>query len=69
MNPDIELACVIVEPGSGKVLALSGGRDYDKSEFNRAISSKRQVGSTIKPFLYCFLLPDKIAGLQGVPKT
>ena len=51
-NPDIELASIIVEPGTGKVLALTGGRDYDKSEYNRAISSKRQVGSTIKPFLY-----------------
>ena len=51
-NPDIELASVIVEPGSGKILALTGGRDYDKSEFNRATRSKRQVGSTIKPFLY-----------------
>ena len=51
-NPDIELSSVIVEPSSGKILALTGGRDYDKSEFNRAISSKRQVGSTIKPFLY-----------------
>ena len=51
-NKDIELSSIIVEPETGKVIALSGGRDYDKSEFNRAISSKRQVGSTIKPFLY-----------------
>ena len=51
-NTDIELSSIIVEPSTGKILALAGGRDYDKSEFNRAISSKRQVGSTIKPFLY-----------------
>ena len=51
-NPDIELSSIIVEPNTGKVLALTGGRDYDKSEYNRAIKSKRQVGSTIKPFLY-----------------
>lgn len=51
-NPNIELASIIMDPNDGKVLALTGGRDYDKSEFNRAISSKRQVGSTIKPFLY-----------------
>lgn len=51
-NPDIELASIVMDPQNGKVLALTGGRDYDKSEFNRAISSKRQVGSTIKPFLY-----------------
>ena len=51
-NSDIELASIIVEPSTGKILALTGGRDYDKSEFNRATNSKRQVGSTIKPFLY-----------------
>ena len=54
-NPDIELSSVIVEPGTGKILALTGGRDYDKSEFNRATSSKRQVGSTIKPFFIILL--------------
>lgn len=51
-NKDIEIAGVVMEPGTGKIIALSGGRDYDKSEFNRAISAKRQIGSTIKPFLY-----------------
>ena len=51
-NKDIELSGIIVKPESGKVLALTGGRNFDKSEFNRAISSKRQIGSTIKPFLY-----------------
>lgn len=51
-NKNIELAGVIMEPKSGKILALTGGRDFDKSEFNRAIQAKRQVGSTIKPFLY-----------------
>ena len=51
-NPNIELAGVVMNPNDGKVLALTGGRDYSKSEFNRAISAKRQIGSTIKPFLY-----------------
>ena len=51
-NEEIEVAGALMEPKSGKILALTGGRDFDKSEFNRAISSKRQVGSTIKPFLY-----------------
>lgn len=51
-NSEIEIAGALMEPTSGKILALTGGRDFDKSEFNRAISSKRQVGSTIKPFLY-----------------
>ncbi len=51
-NENIELAGIIMDPRSGKVLALTGGKDYDKSEFNRAIQARRQVGSTIKPFLY-----------------
>ena len=51
-NPDIEVASIAVEPNSGKIIALIGGRDYSKSQFNRAINAKRQMGSTIKPFLY-----------------
>ena len=48
----IEMASVIIDPNTGKVLALSGGRNYKKSEYNRALSAKRQVGSTMKPILY-----------------
>lgn len=51
-NPDLEVASVVMEPKTGKVLAITGGRDYKKSQFNRATTSKRQVGSSIKPFLY-----------------
>ena len=51
-NSDIQLAGVIMDPKTGKVLALTGGRDYNKSQYNRATMAKRQVGSTIKPFLY-----------------
>lgn len=42
----------MINPKNGDVIALIGGTDYIKSEFNRAINSKRQVGSTMKPFLY-----------------
>lgn len=51
-NQDMQIAAVIVEPKTGKILALTGGRDYQKSQYNRAVQSKRQVGSTMKPFLY-----------------
>ena len=51
-NTDIQMAGVVMDPQNGKVLALSGGRDYNKSQYNRATMAKRQVGSTIKPFLY-----------------
>ncbi|MCK4768655.1 MAG: transglycosylase domain-containing protein, partial [Desulfobacula sp.] len=45
-------ALVAIDTGSGAVKALVGGRDYYKSEFNRAIKSLRQPGSGFKPFLY-----------------
>ena len=52
VDDKLQIASVIAEPNTGKILALVGGKDYSKSEYNRAISSKRQVGSTFKPFLY-----------------
>ncbi|WP_291466244.1 penicillin-binding protein 1A [Desulfobacula sp.] len=45
-------ALVAIDTGSGAVKALVGGRDYYKSEFNRALKSLRQSGSGFKPFLY-----------------
>ena len=51
-NSTLETSSVIMNPNNGEILALVGGRDYNKSSYNRAISSKRQVGSTMKPYLY-----------------
>ena len=51
-NNDLEIAIIMMNPNNGHIIAMSGGNDYIKSQFNRAISAKRQVGSTIKPFLY-----------------
>ena len=51
-NDDIEVSSIMMDPKNGGIIALIGGKDYSKSQFNRAISAKRQVGSTIKPFLY-----------------
>ena len=45
-------ALISMESSTGKILALSGGIDYNQSVFNRAFQSKRQAGSSIKPFLY-----------------
>lgn len=49
---EFETAGIMMDPNNGKVIALIGGKDYSKSQFNRAIKAKRQVGSTMKPFLY-----------------
>lgn len=48
----MQVASVVIKPESGKIVALIGGKDYSISQYNRAYLSKRQVGSTIKPFLY-----------------
>ena len=49
---ELQVASVMVNPYDGGVIALTGGLNYAKSQYNRATMSKRQVGSTMKPFLY-----------------
>ncbi len=48
----IQVASIVVNPDTGGVLGLVGGKDYALSQYNRATRAKRQVGSTMKPFLY-----------------
>lgn len=49
---DIQVAGMMMNPDNGAVMAMIGGTDYSKSQYNRAVSAKRQVGSTMKPILY-----------------
>lgn len=51
-NTEIQVAGMMSNPNNGSILALIGGRDYSKSQFNRALNAKRQIGSTMKPILY-----------------
>ena len=50
--PEIEGSLVALDPHTGRVLAMVGGFDYNKSQFNRATQAKRQPGSAFKPFVY-----------------
>ncbi|MEQ8965176.1 MAG: penicillin-binding protein 1A [Azospirillaceae bacterium] len=50
--PDIEGAMVVMDPHTGRVLAMRGGWSFAESEFNRATQALRQPGSAIKPFVY-----------------
>lgn len=50
--PDLEGALVALSPATGHLLAMVGGYDYRRSQFNRATQARRQVGSAIKPFVY-----------------
>lgn len=50
--PEIEGGMAVIDPHTGKVLALVGGFSFAKSQFNRATQAYRQTGSTFKPFVY-----------------
>ena len=57
----LEGALVALDPQTGFVRAMVGGRDYQRSQFNRAEQARRQPGSTFKPFVYltAFLTPER----------
>ncbi len=48
----LQAAAVVVDNRTGAVRAIVGGRDYKQSKYSRALLSKRQIGSTYKPFVY-----------------
>ena len=48
----LEGVVLTIQPGTGYVKALVGGRSYSKTQFNRAIQARRQPGSLFKPFVY-----------------
>ena len=55
-DTDLETAGIILEPFTFRIQAMAGGKDYRKSQYNRALYSSRQSGSTIKPLLYYIAL-------------
>ncbi|WP_447980451.1 PBP1A family penicillin-binding protein [Candidatus Nitrospira bockiana] len=48
----LQAALVALDPKTGAILAMVGGRDYRTSQFNHAVQAKRQAGSLFKPFVY-----------------
>ncbi len=56
--PSVNGAIVVMDPFTGRVLALSGGFSFKKSEFNRATQALRQPGSAFKPFIYALALEN-----------
>jgi len=58
---ELQGALVVLDPQTGFVRAMVGGRDYGNSQYNRAEQARRQPGSTFKPFVYltAFLTPDR----------
>lgn len=51
-NSELEIGVITMNPKSGAIISLIGGRNYNESSFNRATDAKRMVGSAFKPFLY-----------------
>ena len=56
--PLVNGGIVVMDPFTGRVLALSGGFSFKKSEFNRATQALRQPGSAFKPFIYALALEN-----------
>jgi len=51
-NATIEASMLVTDPKSGDILAMVGGRDYQKTKFNRTINALRSPGSAFKPIVY-----------------
>lgn len=64
-------AVVVMQPKTGYILALVGGREYGISQFNRATQARRQPGSAFKPFVYLAGLDTHppLSRLSNAPKT
>jgi len=56
--PEVNGGIVVMDPFTGRILALSGGFSFKKSEFNRATQALRQPGSAFKPFIYALALEN-----------
>ena len=70
--PALEGAVIAIDNHTGQVLALVGGASFDRSQFNRAIQAKRQVGSLFKPFVYMAAIDGGYTAatrLDDVPMT
>ncbi|MGA8809842.1 MAG: PBP1A family penicillin-binding protein [Thermoanaerobaculia bacterium] len=64
----LEGVILTIQPGTGYVKALVGGRSYSKTQFNRAIQARRQPGSLFKPFVYATAM-DPARGQQAFTAT
>ena len=58
-SASLQAALVAIDPATGEIRALVGGRDYRSSQFNRALMARRQPGSAFKPFVYATALHPK----------
>ena len=64
-------AIIVMQPKTGAILAMVGGRNYHLSQFNRVTQAKRQPGSTFKPFVYLRALETftPVSWISNIPET
>ncbi len=62
----LQAALVAIDPHTGDVLALVGGRDFRRTPFNRATNAKRQPGSAFKPFVYAAALSSGLSPISRI---
>jgi penicillin-binding protein 1A len=65
--PGVSGGMMVEQPGTGRVMAMAGGFDFGLDSFNRATQAERQVGSTIKPFVYAAALDNGMTPATMVP--
>lgn len=61
----LQAALVAIDPRTGAILAMVGGRDYRTSQFNHAVQAKRQAGSLLKPFVYLTAFERSLTATEG----
>ncbi len=69
-NDSLEGAIIVIRPQTGEIKAMVGGRNYQKSQFNRVFQAKRQPGSIFKPFVFlAALMYGGQSGVRYTPET
>jgi penicillin-binding protein 1B len=69
-DDNLEGAIIVIRPQTGEIKAMVGGRNYQKSQFNRVFQAKRQPGSIFKPFVYlAALMYGGQSGVRYTPDT
>jgi len=58
----VQASAIVIDNATGAVRALTGGRNFEESKFNRAMQSMRQAGSTFKPFVYGYAVEQGAIG-------
>ncbi|HEY0713949.1 MAG TPA: transglycosylase domain-containing protein, partial [Polyangia bacterium] len=63
-RPALEGALVAIDPSNGDLVAMVGGYDYGRSQFNRATQARRQIGSAMKPFIYAAAIDNGLTPMS-----